>query len=122
MLSDGEGLEARDLQATKLSPEYRRELVRGWNALLYFLASSSSSINWKSVSFESANNILVRFVQEKYAEMGAKGFRPAKHSLLAVQTFFPRFKGKLRLAWESLKSWDMEMPVSMRCAVPLPVL
>ena len=112
----------RNLQATKVSPHYRNELVKGWEAVSLYILSLGLAVQWRTVSFEKTNEILVGFVQDCYEKKGVKGFRVAKHGVLAVQGFFPRFRGHLRLAWESVKSWEVEVPASLRCAISLPVL
>ena len=77
----------RNLQATKVSLDYRKELVKGWEAVSLFALSLGLAVHWRTVSFEKTNEILAVFVQECYEEKG-------------VQGFFPRFRGNLRLAWE----------------------
>ena len=49
---------------------------------------------------------LVDFIQSVYEAKGS--FLRAKYSVLATQTVFRSLKGQLRLAWDSIESWEQE--------------
>ena len=45
----------------------------------------------------------------------------AVNTILSVQRRFPFFKGSLKAAWESVESWKLDGPCSMRVPMPKPV-
>ena len=58
------------------------------------------------------NELLVCFVQWAYNQKF--NVHAAKHGILACQVRWPHTKGNLKAAWESLRSWTLELPVGHR--------
>ena len=113
---------SRNLHATRLSYGYRVDLQKGWLAVSAHVVRLGRKVDWKTLSVKDANDILVDFVQFIYRSRGNKGFREAKHGVLAVQSYFPRFRKQLREAWETVGSWEQEIPATLRSAATIEVL
>ena len=116
----------RNLQRTFRSPEYLRRLQLAWAefSLFLFYQAGDYSVSAKTPILR-INRLLVEFIQNLYEKSegrSAAGYETAKHAVLSVQVNFPRFRGRLRQAWESVGSWGLELPGRLRTAVPLPVL
>ncbi len=111
----------RNLQATRLSPTYRRALARAWLVFAEFCARVGAS---DPVSLgeqpKVLERLLIEFCQVQYEANSRYGFTCAKYALLAAQTIHRGLRGSLRLAWDSIDSWGQERQVSLR--KPLPYL
>ena len=113
----------RDLQSTRLSPAYKKQLSVAFILLLAFCQKSLGfELVLQDIFSTRVNEILVLFLQKAYEHDSNKNYNVAKHAILSVQTIRPYFKGKLRAAWESLESWSLEVSRTLRTAIPLPVM
>ena len=113
---------ARNLQRTRLSKSYTKELDRGWMVLrMYCLKILGFVLVLSDLSEDAVNDLLVVFIQRAYEHSRAH-FHLIKHAVLAVQIRRPNLRGRLRRAWESLESWSLERSKRLRTAIPLPVL
>ena len=59
-----------------------------------------------------ANTVLVKYIQEMYDTRVPHS--RASHAILCVQWRFRSLRGQLKPAWDSVKSWALELPLSMR--------
>jgi hypothetical protein len=64
----------------------------------------------------SANRILANFIQHLYTSHNQ--LSTARHAVLAVQTKFRDLKSRLRPAWDSIFSWQLQQKISNRVPCP----
>ena len=108
---------ARDLQRTRYSAAYSSRLRQGLNLLREWACDRGLTLRRLVKDVEKMNFHLAAFVQWGY-ETG-KNFHLIKHSVLAVQTEWPSLHLRLRLPWQSLRSWLRELPVQNRTPLTL---
>lgn len=116
-------MSSRNLRATLRGSQYRKELVKGWLAVVQYTRARNidAEKEWKRHPLRGEKT-LEGFVQHLYECDPISNYLLAKHGLLAAQTFCPRLKGKLSSAWEAFESWGQERPGRLRLALPLPCL
>lgn len=104
-----------NLQESCFSPEYLDRLAAGFNLLRqwFFSQKPPLTITWDRAG---VNFVLIMFVQSMY-DANAPLYL-VTHAILAFDKCYPRFHGKLKPTWNSIKSWKLQRSVSLR--VPLP--
>ena len=68
----------------------------------------------------TANRLLIDYVQECYDRK--KPISHAREAILAVQWKRRHLKGKLRMSWDSIESWQIELELLTRLPIPELVL
>jgi len=103
----------RNLQATRLSAGYLRALASAWAALVSFaLLAGTDHPSIIARSSERTNLLLIDFIQHAY-DMNFF-VSVARNAVLVMQTLFRQLRGKLRPAWDSVESWQLELTFSKR--------
>ena len=106
------------LEQTRTSPIYRSRLRAGWDLLRSWLTTKQlSSLEWTK-NVHHKNQILAEFVQEMHDGKSTKLWI-VRHALLAVQTYHRSLQGRLRRPWDSIASWQMEVPLQSRVAIDI---
>lgn len=110
-----------NLKEERLGLHYRRRLATMMKEL-EFWAHMSGYPPLKKVAKnpESANSILVDFVQYLYSQ--GQAFWKAPHTVLAMQTQYLGLRGQLKAAWDSVASWRLMRPVTSRTPMPKMIL
>ena len=100
--------------AARLQAEFK--LLRAWSLRKKPLQNFED--------YDQLDQHLEAFVQEMYASArGSSSKLPqllerTKHAILGVQHEYRHIQGHLRATWESLFTWELEMPVTTRTPVP----
>lgn len=105
------------LERTRTSSTYQKRLQAGLTLFQSWLCLVALSETW-CTTVELANQSLVEFIQHLYNTSQAHYL--ARHAILAVEINWPFLRGKLIRAWQSLKSWKLQMKSKSR--VPIPFL
>ena len=107
----------RNLQHTRVSPLYAARLARGLQCLIFWWNTLGHKTHTLDVSSgRGVAEALVSFIQWCY-ESKVQHY-VAKHAVLSIQMRFPHLKGRLGLAWQSMKSWSYELPLQNRLPLP----
>ena len=109
---------ARDLQASRLSPIYRRRLRVGWQVLVAWCLQYRLQLEVLASQPVRLNKHLVDFIQHLYDRQVARWV--PTHAVLALQHRHRHLRGQLGDAWDSLQSWQLDSVLSSR--VPMPRL
>ena len=112
----------RVLGVDSKSPEYLHRLETSWNYLYTWLISCNF-VFVRPLNASKADDVLREFVQYCYSVDAHISI--AIHAVLAIQTRFPKFKGRLKNAWNAIRDWKGLLPLSMRTPLPpqlLPIL
>ena len=105
----------RDLASTRLSVEHRRRIALAWDLFCKWLAFSG--FPWSvPPSPAVASSALVSYIQSLYD--AHRPISDAVHAIICVQHQFPQLGGCLKTAWNSIESWKLEVPLSMRPPIP----
>lgn len=109
------------LEKTRVSAVHRKRLDFAWAALADWSRQQKTSYGewWKHP--DSANQISTEFLDYIH-DTGRHRIWAGRHAILAVQARYRFLKGKLKRAWDSLSSWQLEIPLNSRLPIPLVVL
>ena len=102
----------RSLRATRYSKAYTERLRQGWRQVRDFTRQAGWDLEKGENDLKYLNELLVCFVQWAYNQKWS--VHAAKHGILSCQVRWPHTKGHLKAAWESLRSWALELPVGHR--------
>ena len=115
------GSRTLNLQLTRRSVGYRRQLLKAWSALSRFASLEGRPEPLIACRDRHLiSDLLVDFCQQLY-ETG-QSIELGKHAILAVQYVARHLKGKLRKAWDSVESWGTELDVRLRPPLPSSIL
>ena len=110
-----------DLQRDRVSASYRLALDRAYDRFsLWCIVHSHPAPESMKSDEESMNSMLSGYVQFLFDEN--YGVSAGRHAVLAVQTRFRHLRGRLNVAWDSVKSWELKAPVKLRTPLPELVL
>ena len=101
-----------NLQRSRLSAAYQRRLRLSLAVFSAWCARSSLNVDKLATDGRQMSQALVRFIQQGFDSGLSKSL--VTHAVLAVQTQFRELKGHLRVAWDSLWSWQLLQPVRSR--------
>ena len=110
------------LKGKRLSRVYASRLQAEYDALRAWSQRKRPLQNFRD--FEELDQHLEAYVQAVYASArGQSSILPkllekAKHAILGVQHLHRHTQGHLKSTWESIFTWELEMPVSTRVPVP----
>ena len=105
-----------DLERSRTSKTYRMHLQRALATLLYWVSLGSfAALDWLADPLLT-NQVLCEFVQHVFASGGKIGL--GRHAILAVQTSRRELRGKLGRAWDTIKSWQLKLPLKSRAPIP----
>ncbi len=108
-----------DLQRDRLSAGYRKTLDASFDRLTIWCTVQGRPLPETLENDVAAiNNLVVDHVQFLFREQ--YGLSAGRHAVLAVQTKFRSLRGRLTVAWDSIRSWEQLAPISLR--VPMPAL
>ncbi len=106
-----------DLQRDRLSVGYRKTQDVSFDRLKLWCVLHSKPLPETIVAEESTvNRLLVDHVQFLYDEK--YGVSAGRHAILAMQTRFRALRGRLREAWDSVRSWEQLAPIRLRTPIP----
>ena len=110
-----------NLQEARVSVAYRHVLDGALARLKTWCAvqGEEQPETFCNDAFQMAD-LLVRHVQYLYENQF--GVSAARQCILAVQTKYRHLRGKLTKSWDSVKSWEMIAPISLRVPVPFMIL
>ena len=110
-----------DLQQHRITQEYRYQLTTAIRALAIWLSVRSLPSVTQLVKDEEN---LIRHVTDyiQYLYDSGASLSSARHTVLALQTFHRKLKGRLVVLWDSVRSWELLRPCSMRVPVPFLVV
>ena len=111
------GLEGppRSLQASLHSGAYLARLHGELQLFLAWATDAGQPLSGRPGT-DAANELSVRYIQFLY-ESGASRTR-ATHTLLGIQRAWPRLRGRLSRAWDSVRAWQLLQPVVLRMPLP----
>ena len=112
--------QGRNLRATRYCQPYQARLRAGWSLVLMWASSICLEVQQCLADPETANVQLEKFIQWCYDH--SYTFHQAKHALLACQHVNTSLRFRLRDAWESLRSWSLELSLKNRLPMPMLVL
>ena len=108
-----------DLQQHRISQEYRYQLTTAIRAFSIWLGVRSLPTVTELVKRkDDLITHATEYLQYLYDHGGPLSV--GRHTVLALQTFHRHLKGNLVVLWDSIRSWEMLRPCSMR--VPIPFL
>ena len=106
-----------NLQEARITGKYRLVLERALNRLKLWLTSNHhgalSELAGDTIKF---NDVLIDYLQHLYRDQA--GVAAGRNCLLSVQNEFRHLKTAFHKAWDSIKSWEMIEPVSLRKPIP----
>ena len=110
------GIEEVCLERTRTSKTYRGHLQHGLAVLLHWVSLSAfAAMDWLGDPL-LAHQVLCEFVDHVFRTGGKIGL--GRHAILSVQTARRELRGKLGRAWDTIKSWQLKLPLNSR--VPMP--
>jgi hypothetical protein len=108
------------LEEGRYSAAYRRRLSLGLAAFRQWLAEHGPpGVSVSRGCRRSLDGALALFVD--FCHTSGLSFDVAKHGVLAMQHVL-QLKGRLPRAWNCMKAWKMELPISHRIPLPLELL
>ena len=108
----------RNLQATRRSPAYRRQLRQAWRSLNKFAAFSGRPRPIVLLKDPHAvQTLLIDYIQNLYDRQDNLSL--GRYAILAVQYVGRHLRGQLRGAWDSIESWAAETESLLRPPFPL---
>lgn len=108
-----------NLQKTRVSSTYRHALEASYGAL-----SSWAVVHHRDGPFlclddaDAMNSLLIDYIQDLFDR--EQPISQARHAVLAVQFRHRHLWRQLKSSWDSVKSWEMQVPLKLR--VPCPPL
>ena len=109
----------RQLATSRYSRAYKARLSQAYHLFVQWCASIGVSIAFP-LKASLANSLLVRYVQHLF-DSGAT-LSVASHTILSLQHLQPSLRSRLKRAWNSVWSWQLEKPLNMRRPMPHSVL
>ena len=91
-------------------------MLQAYRPLVSWATSEGISLSKAFSTPKGANSVLVCYIQSLYNRGGS--FADAKYAILHTQTTHRHLKGKLARAWDSVKSWSLEVPCTNRLPLP----
>ena len=109
------------LESARTSRAYQKRLQLSLDLFLNWVPSAMNddTTGWE-LSPARANQLLCLFIQHLF-ETGGKLY-VARHAVAAVQDHFPSLRGHLHRAWNTIKSWHLQVRVRNRTPFPLVLL
>ena len=109
--------QARDLQESRVGSQYAADLRAAYWAFRRFIAREGGNPLRLGRSARFANDWLIRYIQSLH-DAPAGRIKDARYAILGVQLVHRHNKGALRVAWDSVKSWQLESPGRHRVPIP----
>ena len=112
-----------DLQRSLHSAVYLQKLEDAFLVFSRFalmMIANYTDMRTLARSATKMNKALVQFIQFCYDNNSSIAL--GTHAILSIQHRFPRLKGQLRMAWDSVASWRLISPSKSRLPLPRIVL
>ena len=110
---------SRNLQATLRSREHNARCQEHFHNFVAWARAFDDQIGVRRPSARVANKLLVDYIQFLYDDK--RSLTHAVYTVVGIQNHYHQLRRQLRPAWDSILSWKLEEPVSLRIPVPGPV-
>ena len=108
------------LEQARLSVPYRSRLTRGLQHFLLWLQCQNAKEGKWVFNLEIVNQVFSQYLT--WCHDNRVSFSLAQHALLAFQARHSHVKGHMSRAWDSIKSWKMQLPQQHRLPMPISLL